>query len=60
MPRQKTSVAENLEVSVPQKARTPKRYKISKACYVDNTYHEAGDIIVLSNESLKAWYMEEV
>lgn len=59
MPKQKASVSDNLEL-VPTKERKPKRYKISKACYVDNTYHEAGDIIVLSDESLKAWYMVEV
>lgn len=59
MPKQKASVSDNLEL-VPTKERKQKRYKISKACYVDNTYHEAGDIIVLSDESLKAWYMVEV
>lgn len=60
MPRTKTAMADNLAEPVTTKERKPKRYKISKACYVDNRYHEAGDIIVLSDESLKAYYMVEV
>ncbi len=51
--------AENLEKPT-AKERKPKRYKISKACYINNVYHAAGDIIILSDESLKADYMVEV
>lgn len=55
----KATDTENLEKPA-AKERTPKRYKVSKACYIDRIYHEAGDIIILPDESLKADYMVEV
>lgn len=60
MPRTKAETTENLTEEVNKKAKQPKRYKISQACYVDNRYHAKGDIIILSDPSLLADYMEEV
>lgn len=55
----KAEKAENQDTK-PAKERTPKRYKVDVACYIEGVYHNPGDIIVLKDESLVADYMHEM